>query len=57
MVAEGVKPTRGILALSDSHGVAMPIAEQVGRVLYEGAEAPDVIVSLNGRTARYRTVT
>ncbi len=52
MVAEGVKSTRGILALADSHGVEMPIAEQVGRVLYEGAEAPEVIMSLMGRAAR-----
>jgi glycerol-3-phosphate dehydrogenase (NAD(P)+) len=52
MVAEGVKSTRGILALADSHGVEMPIAEQVGRVLYEGAEAPDVIMSLMRRAAR-----
>ena len=52
MVAEGVKSTRGILALAGSHGVEMPIAEQVGRVLYEGAKAPDVIMSLMGRAAR-----
>jgi len=52
MVAEGVKSTKGILALADRHGVEMPIAEQVGRVLYEGAEATDVIMSLMGRAAR-----
>lgn len=52
MVAEGVKSTAGILALADRHGVEMPIAEQVGRVLYEGASVPDAILELMGRAAR-----
>ncbi len=52
MVAEGVKSTEGILALADRHGVEMPIAEQVGRVLYEGAAVPDAILALMGRAAR-----
>ena len=52
MVAEGVKSTKGILALADRHGVEMPIAEQVGRVLYEGAAVPDAIMELMGRAAR-----
>jgi glycerol-3-phosphate dehydrogenase len=30
----------------------MPIAEQVGRVLYEGASVPDAIATLMGRAAR-----
>jgi glycerol-3-phosphate dehydrogenase (NAD(P)+) len=52
MVAEGVKSTEGILALADRHGVEMPIAEQVGRVLYQGAAVPDAILALMGRAAR-----
>jgi glycerol-3-phosphate dehydrogenase (NAD(P)+) len=52
MVAEGVKSTEGILALADRHGVEMPIAEQVGRVLYEGAAVPDAILALMSRAAR-----
>lgn len=36
MVAEGVKSTRGVLALAARAEVEMPIARQVGRVLYEG---------------------
>ncbi len=49
MVAEGVKSTRGVLALGAREGVEMPIAEQVGRVLYEGATAPEVLENLMGR--------
>ena len=49
MVAEGVKSTRGILDLARRTGVEMPIAEQVGRVLYEDAPVPEAIEILMGR--------
>ncbi len=49
MVAEGVKSTRGILDLARRSDVEMPIAEQVGRVLYEGASVPEAIEILMGR--------
>lgn len=49
MVAEGVKSTRGVLALAERHDVEMPIAEQVGRVLYEGATAADALTNLMTR--------
>ena len=52
MVAEGVKSTRGILALADRYGVEMPIAEQVGRVLYEGADPATAVASLMRREAK-----
>ena len=52
MVAEGVKSTSGILALADRHGVEMPIADQVGRVLYDGASVPEAIAILMGRSAK-----
>jgi glycerol-3-phosphate dehydrogenase (NAD(P)+) len=52
MVAEGVKSTEGVLALADLHGVEMPIAEQVGRVLYQGASVPEAIAILMGRTPK-----
>jgi glycerol-3-phosphate dehydrogenase (NAD(P)+) len=52
MVAEGVKSTRGILALADRHDIEMPIAEQVGRVLYENASVPESMASLMGRSAK-----
>jgi len=55
MVAEGVKSTRGILAIAEREGVEMPIAEQVGRVLYEGATASEILKNLMGRAAGSET--
>lgn len=52
MVAEGVKSTRSVLSLAEQHGVEMPIAEQVGRVLYEGASVEEAIATLMGRAPR-----
>ncbi len=52
MVAEGVKSTEGILALADQYEIEMPIAEQVGRVLYENAPVPEAIALLMGRSAK-----
>ncbi len=52
MVAEGVKSTRGVLALAARHHIEMPIAEQVGRVLYEGAAPADAVSRLMGRDAK-----
>ena len=52
MVAEGVKSTSGVLALAHRYEVEMPIAEQVGHVLYEGASVPEAIAALMGRSAK-----
>ncbi len=52
MVAEGVKSTRGILAIGEREGVEMPIAEQVGRVLYEGAAPAEAVANLMTRRAK-----
>lgn len=52
MVAEGVKSTRGVLALAESHHVEMPIAEQVGRVLYDGIGPEEAIALLMSRAAK-----
>lgn len=52
MVAEGVKSTKGILALANRYSIEMPIAEQVGRVLYESASVPEAIATLMGRSAK-----
>jgi len=52
MVAEGVKSTKGILALAERYGIEMPIAEQVGRVLYDDAPVPEAISLLMGRSAK-----
>ena len=52
MVAEGVKSTRGILALGARHGIDMPIAEQVGAVLYDAANPADAVSALMMRGAK-----
>lgn len=52
MVAEGVKTTRAVLDLASHHGIEMPIAHQVGRVLYEGARPRDAVLALMTREAK-----
>ena len=52
MVAEGVKTTRAVLDLADVHGIEMPIAQQVGRVLYEGVRPRDAVLALMTRQAK-----
>jgi glycerol-3-phosphate dehydrogenase (NAD(P)+) len=52
MVAEGVKSTQGVLDLAARYDLEMPIAEQVARVLYDGASVTEAIANLMGRTAK-----
>ena len=52
MVAEGVKSTKAVLELARRHGVEMPIAEQVGAVLYEGKDPTLMVTDLMGRSAK-----
>jgi glycerol-3-phosphate dehydrogenase (NAD(P)+) len=52
MVAEGVKSTRGVLALAHQYGIEMPIAEKVGTVLYEKADVGRALHELMTREAR-----
>jgi glycerol-3-phosphate dehydrogenase (NAD(P)+) len=52
MVAEGVKSTAAVLELARRHRVEMPIAEQVGAVLYEGKRAEDLVPALMLREAK-----
>lgn len=52
MVAEGVKTTRAVLSIAAQHGVEMPIATQVGRVLYEGAAPAEAVRALMSRQAK-----
>ena len=52
MVAEGVKSTKGILEIATRHGVEMPIAEQVGTVLYAGADPQQMVFNLMLRQAK-----
>ncbi len=52
MVAEGVKTTAAVLELASRESVDMPLAEFVGRVLYEGAHPADLVPELMGRQAK-----
>lgn len=52
MVAEGVKSTRAVLDLAARHGVEMPIAEQVGAVLYDGRIPAEIVPALMLREAK-----
>lgn len=51
-VAEGVVTTESALALARRHGVEMPIASAVARILFAGAPAREVIAELMGRELR-----
>mgnify|MGYP001820439303 FL=1 len=51
-VAEGVKSTPGILALAERHGIEMPFAAQVARVLYEDADPLEAVSNLMAREAK-----
>lgn len=52
MVAEGVKSTRAVLDLAARHRVEVPIADQVGAVLYDGRSPDEVVPALMGREAK-----
>jgi glycerol-3-phosphate dehydrogenase (NAD(P)+) len=52
MVAEGVKSTGAVLELAARHSVEMPVAEFVGRVLYDGAKPAEHVAALMGRAAK-----
>lgn len=49
MVAEGVRTTKSAVALARKYGVDMPIAEQVYRVLFEGADPQQSVSALMER--------
>jgi glycerol-3-phosphate dehydrogenase (NAD(P)+) len=52
MVAEGVRTTRSVCALAERLGVDMPIAAQVHRILFEGADPRDSVAALMQRDAK-----
>jgi len=54
-VVEGVLAARAVHDVAKRHGVEMPIAEQVYRVLYEGAPARQAVSALMGRTVKTET--
>ena len=49
MVAEGVKTSKVVMELAREHGVSMPIAREVHRVVYEGGTAADAYRGLTAR--------
>lgn len=52
MVAEGVRTTKSVRALAEKYGVEMPIAEQVYKVLFEGADPREALIELMTREAK-----
>lgn len=52
MVAEGVKTTRAVLDLAAQQGIDVPIATHVGKVLYEGMDPHQAMLSLMTRDAK-----
>jgi glycerol-3-phosphate dehydrogenase (NAD(P)+) len=52
MVAEGVKTCRAVIDLAAREGMEVPIAEHVGKVLYEGMDPRDMVRSLMLREAK-----
>jgi glycerol-3-phosphate dehydrogenase (NAD(P)+) len=52
MVAEGVKSTAAVLELAATVKIEMPIAEQVGAVLYEGRKPEAIVPALMLREAK-----
>ncbi len=52
MVAEGVKSTEAVLELARRLDVELPIAEQVGAVLYDGRAPGDIVPALMLRQAK-----
>jgi glycerol-3-phosphate dehydrogenase (NAD(P)+) len=52
MVAEGVKTSKVAVALGERHGVEMPIANEVFRVIHQGLPAAEAYRGLLRRAAR-----
>ncbi len=51
-IAEGVRTTEAVLQLASRHGVEMPIAEAVGRILYQGETVQEAMKRLLDREPR-----
>ena len=52
MVAEGVRNSRTVIALSETLGVELPICEQVRQFLHEGKPAAEAVASLLSRSSK-----
>lgn len=57
MVVEGIKSTRVAKALSQRHGVEMPITEQLYQVLFEGLKPQEAVNLLMNRMGRHEMET
>lgn len=51
MIAEGARTVTSALALAQRHGVSLPIAREVGAVLFEDKPAAEALEALLGRAA------
>ena len=51
-VVEGVQAARAVWEVAERHEVDMPIAEQIYRVLYEGADPRNAVAALMGRALK-----
>ncbi|MEN8151030.1 MAG: NAD(P)H-dependent glycerol-3-phosphate dehydrogenase [Planctomycetota bacterium] len=52
MVAEGVPTTKAVVKLAKRHGIEMPIAEQIHRVLFHGKSPKNAVRDLMLRTPK-----
>jgi glycerol-3-phosphate dehydrogenase (NAD(P)+) len=52
MVAEGVETTKSVKALSEKHGIEMPITQEVYKTLFEGKNARLAARDLMGRESK-----
>ena len=53
-VVEGVLAARAVCAVAANHGVEMPIAEQIHRVIYAGLSPREAVAALMGRASSPR---
>jgi glycerol-3-phosphate dehydrogenase (NAD(P)+) len=51
-VVEGVLAARAVNEVARTCGVEMPIAEQIGRIIYEGAPPREAVAALMGRSIK-----
>ncbi len=51
-VVEGIGSTRPLIALADAHGVELPIARQVARVVFDGLDPHAAVADLLSREPR-----
>ncbi|HYE92080.1 MAG TPA: NAD(P)H-dependent glycerol-3-phosphate dehydrogenase, partial [Terriglobales bacterium] len=49
MIAEGARTVRSALVLAQRHGVALPVCEEVGAVLFDGKPPAAALTALLGR--------